>query len=234
MKAMILAAGKGERMLRLTLDCPKPLLKAANKPLLGHWLDKLELIGVDEVIINTAYLGEQIKTYCLGRKGSLPITLSSEPEPLETGGALWHALSLLGEEPFLLINADVYCSFDLAAWVAQCKTKMLLERAHFLLVSNPEHNPEGDFSLTPDGFLMTPKLGVPTWTFAGISLMSPSLIRCYPHARKVFPLREVFSWALSRQLITGEIHTGYWLDVGTPERLQTLNDYLSELTNGSL
>lgn len=230
MKAMILAAGKGERMLPLTLKCPKPLLNAAGKSLLEHWLQRLEAAGVTEIIINTAYLGEQIEAFALARKGLATLTISREVEPLETGGAIHQALPLLGDAPFLLVNGDVFCDVDLATVMTRAEVESA--GAYFVLVDNPKHNPSGDFVLTAEGCVHDKKALViqrgKVLTFSGISVMSPEMIRQYPECRHTFALREVFNWALARQKIRGEYHPGYWLDVGTPARLKQLNDHLTE------
>lgn len=226
---MILAAGKGERMLPLTRTCPKPLLQAAGQPLLEHWLQRIEAAGVRDIIINTAYLGEQIEAYILARNGLATVTISREVEPLETGGALYMALPLIGDAPFLLVNGDVFCDVDLSAVIARAEVEPA--GAYFVLVDNPAHNPSGDFLLAADGYIHDKEGlvgGAQALTFSGVSVMSPDMVRQYPDCRQKFPLREVFDWALARHVIRGEHHLGYWLDVGTPERLTQLNDYLRE------
>lgn len=229
MKAMILAAGKGERMLPLTHTCPKPLLQAGGKPLLEHWLQKLEAAGVRDIVINTAYLGEQIEAYIQARKSLASITISQESEPLETGGALHLALPMLGRAPFLLVNGDVFCDIDLSQMIA--RAQVATAGAYFVMVNNPEHNPEGDFVLGGEGCVYDKQMAAEqggALTFSGISVVSPDMIRQYPECRRKFPLREVFSWGLNNNTIRGEHYSGYWLDVGTPERLAELNQYLRE------
>lgn len=219
-------------MQPLTLNCPKPLLEAGGKPLLEHWLVRLEAAGVREIIVNVAYLGAQIEQYVTQRHGLATITVSRESEPLETGGALYKALPLLGEAPFLLVNADVFCDVNVASLIAQAS--MAEGGALFVLVPNPAHNPQGDFVLSNDGQVWAKDECAAvtsdsrSCTFSGVSVMSPALIAKYPHCREKFALREVFQWALAQRLIRGRLHDGYWLDVGTPERLQALNTFLTE------
>lgn len=227
MKAMILAAGKGERLRPLTLTRPKPLVLAGGKSLLAHWLDKLEATTITDVVINCAYLGEQIVDFCVAYNGRLNIHVSREREPLETGGAILQALPLLGDQPFLLINGDVYCDFDLQLWLDGSEPRLadgLL--GHFLMVSNPCHNPNGDYRVVGGRIV---KKGVEAAnTFAGISILSPKIVSEFPDQKAKFPLREAFQWAMAKGKITGEVYQGYWQDVGTLERLKNLDFYLNE------
>lgn len=238
MKAMILAAGKGERMRPLTDATPKPLLQAGGKALLEHWLVKLDaLANIDEVIINTAYLGEQIQRFVESRNG-VKVRISDEGEPLETGGAIRKAAPLLGDEPFLLINGDVYCDVDLAEF---SQAKVMVGGAHLLLVDNPAHNAKGDFMLAGSRVSLRERDGeievngseglasgdkTQTKTFAGISIISPALIASHPAAEN-FPLREPLLKAVASGQVTASLHTGYWQDVGTPARLAELDTYLA-------
>ncbi len=222
MKAMILAAGRGERMRPLTDNTPKPLLKVAGKPLIVWHLEALARAGVQEVIINHAWLGEQIPQ-ALGDGGrwGLKIRYSAEGElGLETGGGIFKALPLLGEAPFLLVNGDVFTDINLADWVQRGLAEEML--AHLCLVDNPEHHAQGDFSLNPQGLVRD----APSLTFAGVSLISPALLaQCQPGR---FPLAPLLRQAMQRHQVSGEHHRGFWLDVGTVQRLQYLNDYLSK------
>ncbi len=219
MKAMILAAGEGRRMRPLTLSTPKPLLQVRGISLIEHHIRRLAEAGVRELVINVAYLGEQIRA-ALGDGGAhgVHIQYSVEPEPLETAGALHHALPLLGDAPFLLINGDVWTDYPFA----KLRSHNLRNLGHLVLVPNPEHKLTGDFSLDDTGNISELD-GATSFTFSGISLVSPSLIRGYPQARRQFPLREVFSWAIRDQQLSGELFAGTWCDVGTPERLAELN-----------
>ncbi|MEY4590255.1 MAG: hypothetical protein RL497_2331 [Pseudomonadota bacterium] len=223
---MIFAAGEGRRMLPLTLHTPKPLLPLGDplighNHLIGHNLRRLKAAGVQEVVVNTAYLGAQIHTALGdGSAWGLRIIYSNEPFPLETGGALRHALPLLHNQPFLLINADVLCTYPLERLLARGLAGG--ELGHLVLVPNPEQHPQGDFVLDARGLLSTASTSAcvnPSYTFSGISVLHPQLIRQYPRAREVFPLREAFGWAIEQGGLSGEVFDGIWLDVGTPARL---------------
>lgn len=205
-------------MRPLTLETPKPLLQVRGVSLIEHHIRRLKDVGIHDLVINVAYLGEKIRA-ALGDGAYLGVSIqySVEPEPLETAGALLHALPLLGEEPFLLINGDVWTDYPFAKLTEQ----PLLGHGHLVLVPNPSHKAGGDFSLDPEGGVQI--LGESGFTFSGISLLSPQLIRDYPHPRRRFPLREVFEWAIQHSALTGELFTGTWCDVGTPERLAELN-----------
>lgn len=220
MKAMIFAAGKGERMLPLTRDLPKPLLQVNNKMLIEYHLEKLAGLGIKEVIINVAWLAEKImQTLGDGEKYGLQIHYSIEPEPLETAGAILHARELLGDEPLLLVNADVYTNFDFASLL-----QVTLDEncwAQLVLVPNPEHHPNGDYSVTDEGLLQKPN-AQKTFTFSGLSVLSPAMVYSFPEARRKFPLREVFAWAMGQNKMRGQVYEGLWSDVGTPARLYAL------------
>ncbi len=217
---MILAAGRGERMRPLTDSLPKPLLTVAGKPLIVYHLEKLAAIGVTDVIINIAYLGEKIwQALGDGTQWGLSIQYSEEPEPLETAGALLHALPLLGDQPFILVNGDVWTDIDFSALVKQPLGDYL---ARLVFVKNPAHNPRGDFSLDGDRVLQR-HASLPAYTFSGIGLFSPEIITGYPNKRTIFPLREVFADAIHKRILSGVLFDGDWRDIGTPERLSELN-----------
>jgi N-acetyl-alpha-D-muramate 1-phosphate uridylyltransferase len=224
---MIFAAGEGRRMLPLTAQTPKPLLPLGDSHLIGQNLRHLASAGVREVIINTAYLGAQIQA-ALGDGSSwgLNIVYSPEPYPLETGGALLHALPLLHNEPFLLLNADVLCTYALKQLCHYNVPAGIL--GHLVLVPNPPQHAQGDFALHESGVISATEHG-PKFTFSGISLLHPELISHYPNAREVFPLREVFAWAIAAGRLTGEYYDGVWLDVGTPARLSEAQTLWAEL-----
>ncbi len=226
MKAMILAAGRGERMRPLTNELPKPLLWVGGKPLITYHLEKLSQLGIREVIINIAYLGEKIKAaLCDGSQWNLSIHYSEEPEPLETGGALYQALPLLGDEPFLLVNGDVWTELDFAALIQPFLPGCL---GRLLLVDNPTHNTAGDFALDQQGYLLKADQCVgQTYTFSGIACFHPDVIRAYPEVRQIFPLREVFHYFIERQQLQGQYYEGVWHDIGTPDRLNALDRRLS-------
>jgi N-acetyl-alpha-D-muramate 1-phosphate uridylyltransferase len=228
-KAMILAAGLGQRMRPLTDSLPKPMLSAGGKPLLQYHLEALAKIGVSHVIINLAYLGDKIRTFVgTGERFGLNVSFSEEPEPLETAGALLHALPLLGDEPFIVLNGDVWTDYPLATLSDYSLQDD--EDAHLVLVANPEFHPAGDFSPNHLGRLET-NPDLPKFTFAGVSLIHPRLIASYPQQRNKFPLGEVLRYGLTQNRISAEIYTGNWSDVGTPERLALLDAQLSKNNN---
>lgn len=227
MKAMILAAGRGERMRPLTDSLPKPLLEVGGKPLIVYHLEKLAAIGIVDVIINVAYLAEKMCDYLgNGSRWGLRIHYSREPEALETGGALLQALPLLGDEPFLLINGDVWVD------IAFDEIPMTLSPdslARLYLVDNPSHNRAGDFAIEQGRVIAKPAsdtANCQSYTFSGIAVISPLLITRYPEQRKIFPLREVFYYFIQRKKLEAVLYQGVWCDVGTPERLQQINQRL--------
>ena len=225
MKAMILAAGLGQRMRPLTDSLPKPLLCAGGKPLLQYHLEALARIGIREVIINLAYLGDKIREFVGdGSRFGLQVSFSPEPEPLETAGALLQAMPLLGEAPFLLINGDVWSDYPLV----QLQQHLLPPgiKAHLVLVANPEFHPLGDFALDAQG-LLTADAALDKYTFVGISLIDPQLIVQYPESRRKFPLSEVLRYGIAQRQISAEVYRGSWSDVGTPQRLDQLNCQLA-------
>ncbi len=229
MKAMILAAGLGQRMRPLTNHTPKPLLPAGGKALLVYHLENLAAQGIRQVVINLAYLGETIRAYIgNGSAFGLHVEYSSEPEPLETGGALLKAMPLLGDAPFILINGDVWCDFDFAQLITKPLEETQLGR--LVLVPNPVFHPRGDFTLARDGYLhaIPDSEATQNFTYAGIALLTPALVMQYPHKREKFPLVEAFRYAIEHNQLTGQLHRGYWSDVGTPERLAELNKYLGQ------
>lgn len=229
MKAMILAAGLGNRMRPLTDHTPKPLLCAGGKPLIEYHLENMQRAGIREVIINLAYLGEKIRAHLGdGQQFGLQIIYSNEPEPLETGGAILHALDALGTDTFLLVNGDVWCDLEFAHFIQQPLAEN--QRGHLLLVPNPEFHPQGDFALNTSGQLIvdSDKTHPQRFTFGGISLLTPELIANYPDKRQKFPLVEVLRRALGEGQLTGQVHRGHWSDVGTPERLEELNVFLAQ------
>lgn len=231
MKAMILAAGLGQRMRPLTDHLPKPLIRAGGKPLIDYHLDNLARAGVHEVIINLAYLGEKIRAHVGdGSRFGMVVSYSPEPEPLETGGAILHALELLGDEPFLLVNGDVWCDVALEKFVQ--RSLGMDQLGHLLLVPNPDFHPQGDFALANNGYLMddNEQIYLQRFTFGGISLLNPALIANYPEKRQKFPLVEALRWAIHQHQITAELHQGHWSDVGTPERLRDLENYLAPIS----
>lgn len=222
MKAMILAAGRGERMRPLTDHTPKPLLQVAGKPLLVHHIERLAAAGFDQLVINHAWLGQQIEDYLGdGARFGVHIRYSAEHEALETGGGIARALPLLGAEPFAVVNGDIWCDFA----PAQLRTALQGDDlAHLLLVANPEHNPNGDFQLQA-GRLSAAGDG-PRLTFSGIGVYHPALFAACPAG--AFPLAPLLRQAMAAGRVSGALHQGLWCDVGTPARLAWLD---AELTN---
>lgn len=226
MRAMILAAGRGKRMRPLTDKVPKPLLRVAGKPLLQFHVENLVRLGITDLVINHAYLGNQIEDYFKdGSKFGASIQYSREDEALETGGGIYKALPLLGDQTFLVINGDVWTDYPLERLLNQGKAL-----AHLVLVDNPEHHSAGDFHLskseggTGGRLQQEADQKSETLTFSGISLLHPELFSdCEPGA---FPLAPLLRAAISRGEVTAEHYQGDWFDIGTPERLQALDDYL--------
>lgn len=218
MKAMILAAGRGDRMRPLTDSIPKPLLKVAGKPLIQYTIENLVAAGFTELVINVAYLGEQIiAALGDGKQFGVNIAYSAEgAEGLETAGGIIHALPLLGTEPFLVVNSDVACDFPLAR--LRTAPQGL---AHLVLIDNPEHHPTGDFSLTEQGLLNVE--GENCHTFSGIGVYKPELFSNLAAGKR--KLRPVLEQAMTKGLVSGEKFSGFWMDIGTQERLQALDNY---------
>ncbi|MFK8042511.1 N-acetylmuramate alpha-1-phosphate uridylyltransferase MurU [Congregibacter sp.] len=214
-RAMLLAAGKGERMRPLTLDTPKPLLPVAGKPLIEYHIERLVAVGVRDIVINVSWLGEQIEAYCGdGSRWGCDLRYSREPEPLETAGGIIQALPLLGDNPFVLVNADIWTDFDFEKLLSMPLPK---QAAHLVLVDNPEHNTAGDFSLEA-GSVQLPS--TKTLTYAGIGLYDPLFFKGFaPGKRALLPLLQR---AIEESRLFAEHHLGHWTDVGTPERLEAL------------
>ena len=217
MKAMILAAGRGERLRPLTDSTPKPLLKVGGKSLIEYHLDKLAQSGISEVIINTAWLGEQIRqTLGDGEKYGVNIHYSDEGEQaLETAGGIIKALPLLGDEPFLIINGDIFTDY---VFVQLTEFKLNGE-AHLVMVENPDHNHKGDFALV-NGYLQNS--GDSLYTYSGIGIYTKQFFAGYPEG--VTALAPILKEKIAQKKVSGELYKNAWTDVGTKERLQQLND----------
>ncbi|RDH86665.1 MAG: mannose-1-phosphate guanylyltransferase [endosymbiont of Escarpia spicata] len=218
MKAMILAAGRGERMRPLTDHTPKPLLPVAGKPLIEYHIEALAGAGIRELVINHAHLGKQIEAALGdGSRWGVTIHYSAESPALETGGGIFRALPLLGEAPFLVVNGDVWCEIDFAGLVLPPG-----RLAHLVMVPNPSHHPAGDFSLEGDALV---DVGSGRLTFSGIGLYAPALFTgCDSGA---FPLGPLLRSAMAAGEVSGEAFFGRWSDVGTPQRLAALEQSLS-------
>ena len=215
MRALIFAAGKGERMRPLTDTRPKALLEVGGEPLIGWHLRALARAGIVDVVINTGWLGAQLPAALGdGADYGMRIQWSHEPpEPYETGGGMRRALPLLGDAPFIALNADIHTDFDYATLPAAPEGL-----AHLVLVDNPPQHPRGDFVLR-DGRVHL--CGAPRLTFAGIGVYRPELVAHYPQGR--YGLAPILREAIDFGMVTGEHHRGHWSDVGTPERLAALN-----------
>lgn len=212
MKAMILAAGKGERLRPLTLHTPKPLVRAGGVPLIEYHVRALVAAGFRELVINHAWLGAQIEDYLGdGARFGVEIRYSAEGEPLETGGGIFRALPLLGDAPFLVVNGDIWTDYPFAAL-----RRPLEGLAHLVLVDNPAHHPTGDFRLA-DGQVVDAAPGADSLTYSGIAVLAPALFAgCQPGAFKLAPL---LRQAMADGRVGGERFAGRWVDVGTHERL---------------
>lgn len=224
MKAMILAAGRGERMRPLTDHTPKPLLRAGAHTLIEYHILGLVQAGIRQLIINHAHLGGQIETALGdGSRYGVEIRYSAEGEALETGGGIFRALPLLGDAPFVVVNGDVWTDYSFARLSAPAAL------AHLVLVDNPPHHPAGDFVLLPDGRVSD--ADGPRLTFSGIGVYRPELFAaCRPGK---FPLAPLLRAAMAAGQVSGEHYRGGWVDVGTPERLTALDRRLAGNEAGS-
>jgi MurNAc alpha-1-phosphate uridylyltransferase len=218
MKAMILAAGRGNRMRPLTDHTPKPLLPAGGKPLIQHHIERLAAAGFRELVINHAHLGQLIEDGLGdGSRFGVSIAYSGEGQPLETGGGIFKALPLLGPDPFLAVNGDIWTDipFDGLALADG-------DLAHLVLVENPSHNAHGDFALR-DGRIQAD--GEPCFTFSGVGVYSRELFAgCVPGT---FPLAPLLRAAMEDGRVSGQLHRGHWYDIGTPARLAELDLFLT-------
>jgi MurNAc alpha-1-phosphate uridylyltransferase len=218
---MVLAAGRGERMRPLTDREPKPLLRVAGKRLIEYHLERLAAGGFREVVINTAWLGDMIEAVLdSGARYGLAITYSHErPEALETGGGIFNALPLLGSQPFLLVNGDVWTDIDFGALRRAPPAESL---AHLVLVTNPPQHPRGDFRL--EHGLVSEGEGLRR-TYSGVGIYRAEFFAdCQPGK---FPLLPLLRRAIGQGRLSGELHTGRWFDIGTAERLSALDAQLS-------
>ena len=251
LKAMLLAAGRGERMRPLTDHTPKPLLQVGGKPLIVWHIENLARAGINELVINHAHLGQQIEaTLGDGSKFNVHITYSPENPVLETAGGIANALPLLlpssvsgesaargaqpagGEgrgqdEPFAVINSDIYCDYDFAQLpVHAAALAKRSDAAHLVLVNNPMQHPAGDFGLAAGRVTE----GQPKFTFSGIGIYLPSLFAHIPRGT-VAPLAPLLRAQIAQNKVSGEHYTGHWVDVGTPQRLQQLDNTLRKPHN---
>ena len=225
MKAMILAAGLGNRMRPLTLHTPKPLLEVGGKPLIGWHIEKLQKIGVTEIVINTAWLGEKLANALGdGSQFGVKILWSHEGEGLETAGGIINALPLLGDEPFILVNGDVWTTMDFASLL---DVQLGEQQAHLVLVENPPQHLKGDFILS-NGLAYTfeqEQLGE-ALTYSGIAVLHPRMFVGLENGKR--PLAPLLKQAMQQQQVSAEKLQGIWVDVGTPERLEQLDQQIKQ------
>lgn len=220
MRAMILAAGFGERMLPLTEHTPKPLLRVADTPLIEYHLRGLARAGCKQVIINVSHLGEQIESYCeQGANWGLDICYSREEQPLETAGGIQRALPVLGEQPFLVVNGDVWVDYpfqQLLDWRLKS-----WEMAHLVMVDNPPQHPQGDFCLDDAGRVTFRPPDGTGYTYAGLGVFAPAFFADMAPGKMA--LRPLLDAAIAQGKLGGEHYAGDWEDVGTPARLASLD-----------
>ncbi|MHA3903806.1 nucleotidyltransferase family protein [Castellaniella sp. WN] len=252
MRAMILAAGRGERMRPLTDACPKPLLPAGGRPLIAWHLERLARAGIADILVNHAWLGERIEAALGdGRAYGVRLRYSAESPALETAGGIAHALPFFQGQPFLVMNGDVWCDWDPARAVRLAAAWPADRLAHLVLVDNPDHHPEGDFILHADGLVAprpdvgsdgaggrgdtppgaTPRAPDSALTFAGIGLYRPALFAGTDPDRPA-PLAPLLRQAMAARAVDGERHAGKWIDVGTPARLAALDAELAGRASG--
>ena len=219
MKVMILAAGRGERMGNLTQNCPKPLLKVKGRCLIDWHLIKLCEAGFKDIVINVAYLSKEIIEFVGdGSKWGLNISISEEEQALETAGGIKKAIKYLGDEPFVVINADIFSDYN----YENLKARSLQNNSmgHLVLVNNPEHNLKGDFGIMDNGILtMNSERSL---TFSGIAIYDPKFFSELAEGNKI-KLAPILEIAINKKCIQGELFEGLWSDVGTPERLNMIN-----------
>ncbi len=224
MKAMILAAGRGERMRPLTDTLPKPLLKVAGKTLIEYHIQALHKAGICELVINHAWLGNKIESYLgNGSQYGVRIHYSREAQALETAGGIRQALPLLGEKPFIVVNGDVFTDYN----YSHLMELNLNCAAHLVLVNNPEHHPDGDFYLQGSQvqYKAEPAKSRNRYTFSGIGLYQPEFFAPLKPGKQA--LAPLLRKAMDKQQVSGEFYPGLWLDIGTPQRFEVLNHSLA-------
>ena len=214
---MILAAGRGERMLPLTRNLPKPLLPIGNTTLIQRHILRLSEAGIQSVVINVHFLAEQIQAQLGSEQFGLPLEYSVEPELLETAGGIHAALPLLGDEPFLVVNGDIFTDFDFTTLVRRQKS----DSPHLVMVENPSHHPEGDYGVDANGQLT---LVSPKYTYSGIAVYDESFFKAMVPGKLM--LRSLFDQSVASGQLGGEVFHGHWTDVGTPDRYQALIAHL--------
>ena len=221
MKAMILAAGLGKRLLPLTKDTPKPILSVGQFTLIERAINKLIEHGVDEFIINVSYLSEQIKNKLEYFHQNTSIQFLDEPFPYGTGGGLVNAISVLGDEPFILCNADIISDSDLT------RLPEFTSSAHLIGIKNPDHNLQGDFSLLQETVMIKDETNEFTWS--GISLINPSILKA--HEGKAYPFdlwNTILKPLIKESEVTAHVDDSFWIDVGTIDRLKLARERLKD------
>jgi N-acetyl-alpha-D-muramate 1-phosphate uridylyltransferase len=220
MRAMVLAAGRGERMRPLTDTTPKPLLAVAEKPLIAWHLEALARAGIQDIVINLSWLGERIRSALGdGSRYGVRIQYSDEgPVALETGGGIFNALPLLGSEPFLVVNGDTWTDFDFRELELDAEAL-----ARLVLVPNPPHHPRGDFGIEGQSIV---ERETERFTYSGIGLYRPEFFAGCTAGK--FPLLPLLKRAIEAGRLRGQVHRGEWLDIGSPERLSALDARLRQ------
>lgn len=221
MKAMILAAGEGKRLQPLTLKTPKPLLKVGPSSLIEDQINRLSKLGINEFVINISYLGEQIKQSLKNHSHFQNISFIEEPFLYGTGGALVNAMDHLGEDPFILCNADIFSEIDLS------KLPTSTDAAHLIGISNPNHNQDGDFSLLGSSVIINERINDLTWS--GISLVNPKILKEYLNLDFPFDIwNTIMKPLIKERKITAHQDNSLWIDIGTIERLELARASLKE------
>jgi MurNAc alpha-1-phosphate uridylyltransferase len=247
MKAMILAAGRGLRMRPLTDETPKPLLVVHGQPLIVHQIKALAKIGVRDIVINISYLAEKIQSALgNGKQFKVNIRYSFEEEALNTGGGIFRALPILGDEPFIVLSSDIFTDYPLMQLLKFCSPRLAganamnrgvnhLDKtlAHLVVVPNPSYHPMGDFAIqtNKDGQEQNLLLreGNEKFTFGSIGVLHPQIFQGYPIPENgLFPIGPILFQAIDQGLVTGECYQGLWFNVGTPEQLTELNNFSIE------
>ncbi|MBK5648765.1 N-acetylmuramate alpha-1-phosphate uridylyltransferase MurU [Acinetobacter proteolyticus] len=225
MKAMILAAGLGNRMRPLTLHTPKPLLEVGGKPLIVWHIEKLKAVGVTEIVINTAWLGDKLVA-ALGDGSQFDVTIlwSHEGEGLETAGGIINALPLLGDQPFILVNGDVWTTMDFSSLL---NVQLEDKQAHLVLVENPPQHLKGDFILANDlAYTFEQEQLGEALTYSGVAVLAPQMFAGLENGKR--PLAPLLKQAMQQQQVSAEKMQAIWVDVGTPERLQQLDQQIKQ------
>jgi N-acetyl-alpha-D-muramate 1-phosphate uridylyltransferase len=219
-RAMILAAGVGERMRPLTDHTPKPLLQVAGIPLIEHHIRRLAAVGFSELVINVSHLSEQIMDHCGdGHAWGVSIVYSQEDAPLETAGGIIKALPLLGDAPFLVVNGDIWIDYPFERLAAYSLRPD--ESAHLVMVGNPPQHASGDFQLDDNGWIRVLAPAMVGWTYAGVGIYTTAFFAGTPAGK--MPLRPLLDAAIRQGRLGGQRYWGQWQDVGTPERLRELD-----------